>query len=96
MPERPPPLTTHVHWCASPTGWWSGHTWTCMQAECAAALDIETLRLYHDRSFMDPPSYHEPAPEDGDLWNCPQCVERHIENAYAALSALARAVGGQG
>lgn len=50
------------------------------------SLDIETLRPYHDSSFMDPPSYHEP--EAKDLWDCDMCVERYIERAKAILAEL--------
>jgi len=52
-------------------------------ARLRAALDIGTLRGYHDSSFADPPSYHEAGVSD--LWDCPQCVEQFIGRAAEVL-----------
>lgn len=48
------------------------------------ALDIETLRQYHDLSFADPPSYHESGVTD--LWACDVCIEKFIERAKGVLT----------
>lgn len=57
----------------------------CRQLATAThALDIETLRPYHDLSFMDPPSHHnEKATED--LWECGMCVEKFWDRADLVL-----------
>lgn len=62
-----------------------------------AVLDIATLRGYHDLSFADPPSYHEPDVGE-DLWLCFHCVDRYVERATrflndASVAAAIRARG---
>lgn len=54
-----------------------------------ARADIETLRGYHDSSFLDPPSYHDEVGEDS-LWQCVRCSERYIERIPAALADARR------
>ncbi len=57
----------------------------CRQLATAIhALDIETLREYHELSFLDPPSYHDEKATD-DLWECGMCTEKFWERADTVL-----------